>query len=98
MFTCAQSLGEVMKAGQSEGRAEPTALRGRVDAYDVDLAEAAGMNFRPVEAEELASVFVDGHEQPCGVEPSLAAPLGDVGGRPAALFGVPGERGVVDAQ
>ena len=46
----------------------------------------------------LPVVLVDGHEQPVGVEPRLAAALGDVGVGPAALLGMPGERGVVDAQ
>ena len=43
-------------------------------------------------------LLVERHEQSAGVEPRLGAALGDVGGRPPALLGVPGERGVVDPQ
>jgi hypothetical protein len=43
-------------------------------------------------------VLVGGHEETGRIEPRLAAALGNVGFRPAALLRMPCERGVVDTQ
>ena len=43
-----------MQPDQRQRGAEPAALRGRVDADDVHLAEIVAVHLRPVEAEQLA--------------------------------------------
>src|SRR5262245_36541069 len=48
LFTFGQPFGEVMQSHQREGRTNPAALRGGVDAHDVDLAEIPAVHFRPV--------------------------------------------------
>jgi hypothetical protein len=56
------------------------------------------LHLGPVKAEQLVGVFVEREEKPAWVEPRLAAALSDVAGRPAALFGGPGKRGIVYPQ
>ena len=68
---------------------QTAALGRRVDADDVDLAEAGfvGVDFGPVEAQQGVGLLIEGKEQPLGVEPGFGAPLGQVGSGPATLFG-----------
>src|SRR6476469_3248480 len=88
----------MMQPDQRQGRAYAPALRVRIDADHVHLAEIIAVDLRPVEAEQLTGLLVERHEQTTGIEPGLGPSLGDIGIRPAALLWVPGKGGVVDAQ
>src|SRR4051812_8395251 len=101
----------MLQPAQRQRRAQPLALRRRVDTDDVDLTDRlvcvvvrmvllrrglATMGFRPVETDQLAVRF--GEEEPASVEPRLLLAHHQIVERPRALVRVVGERAVVDLE
>src|SRR5215469_17429263 len=97
---------QVAKASECQRAAKTGAALGWIDAHHVDLADwlvpvarltgrliRAAVNFRPVEADEVAVPF--GQEEPVGVEPWLTLAHVQVCPCPRALFRVPSKCTVI---
>src|SRR6185369_496852 len=84
------------KAGRQQGRSEVHALRGRVDAQHVYLAESVWVQLCPVEADHPAVAF--GEQKAGRIEPRFGLSRGKVTPSPPPLFRVGRERRRVDGE
>src|SRR2546430_16482985 len=91
---------EVPQAGEGQRPAQADAVRGRVDAEHVDLADrlvimaGVAVHFRPVEPDEVTGPLRP--QEPFRVEPGLGHPDPQVVQRPSALVRVLRERAGVE--